>query len=283
MTAAALTGEQAADLPRALKGNICRCTGYGSIADAVTGTARIIVPNGGVVPVVGTSLPAPAGPDVVTGRARFTADLAPGGVSGVGEPGDGDVPPEPPLHMKLLRSPHAARVDPVDRGGRGGAAARRGRPCSPTPTPPPGGSPRARHHNPDDDPYDTLVLDRTVRFAGQRVAAVVADTVATAEAACALISVDYDVLPAVTDPAAAVAAGAPALHPDLAPRNIAARAPPPGRGPRARVRRGRPRSTSRPSACTGCSMCTWRRTPRSAGWTAIGSAWCSGRARRRRS
>ena len=35
----------------------------------------------------------------------------------------------------------------------------------------------ARHHDPDDDPYDTLVLDRTVRFHGQRVAAVVAETV----------------------------------------------------------------------------------------------------------
>jgi CO/xanthine dehydrogenase Mo-binding subunit len=78
----------------------------------------------------------------------------------------------------------------------------------------------ARHHNPDDDPYDTLVLDRTVRFAGQRVAAVVADTPATAEAACALITVDYDVRPAVTDPATAMAPGAPLLHPGLAPRNI---------------------------------------------------------------
>ena len=33
----------------------------------------------------------------------------------------------------------------------------------------------ARHANPDDDPYDTLVLDRTVRFHGQRVAAVIAE------------------------------------------------------------------------------------------------------------
>ena len=172
--------------------------------------------------MVGTSLPAPAGPDVVTGRARFTADLAPGGVSGVGEPGDGDVPPEPPLHMKLLRSPHARAwirsIEVAAAARLPGVAAVLTYADSPARR-----FSTARHHNPDDDPYDTLVLDRTVRFAGQRVAAVVADTVATAEAACALISVDYDVLPAVTDPAAAVAAGAPALHPDLAPRNIAAR------------------------------------------------------------
>jgi len=221
MTAAALSGEQAADLPRALKGNICRCTGYGSIADAVTGTARIVVPNGDVVPVVGTSLPAPAGPDVVTGRARFTADLAPGGVSG-GVSGDGDVPPEPPLHMKLLRSPHASAwirsIDAAAAVRLPGVAAVLTYADSPARR-----FSTARHHNPDDDPYDTQVLDRTVRFAGQRVAAVVADTVATAEAACARISVDYDVLPAVIDPAAAVAPGAPPLHPELAPRNIAAR------------------------------------------------------------
>jgi putative selenate reductase molybdopterin-binding subunit len=214
MTAAALTAEQAADLPRALKGSICRCTGYGSIADAVTGTARIVVPNGTVAALVGKSLPAPGGQDVVTGRARFTADLAPD------QPGD--VPPEPPLQMKLLRSSHAhAWIRSIDTSAATrlpGVAAVLTYADSPARR-----FSTARHHNPDDDPYDTLVLDRTVRFAGQRVAAVVADTAATAEAACALIRVDYDVRPAVTDPAAAMAPGAPLVHPGLAPRNIAAR------------------------------------------------------------
>jgi putative selenate reductase molybdopterin-binding subunit len=254
MTAAALTGRQRADLPRALKGNICRCTGYGSIRDAIEGKPRVktneLLPNGPGVPAIGQSVPAPAGPDIVTGKAQFTADIpvrsatstpciADGSnLPGVVEDGrmggdpqargearagrgaeevrsDADAPPEQPLQLKLLRSPHAhARIVSIDS-----AAAERlpgvvavltyaDSPARKFST--------ARHHNPDDDPYDTLVLDRTVRFIGQRVAAVVAATAGAAEAACALIEVDYEVLTAVTDPVAAMAPDAPLLHPDPA-------------------------------------------------------------------
>jgi putative selenate reductase molybdopterin-binding subunit len=218
MTTAALTEEQQADLPRAMKGSVCRCTGYGAIADAISGTARIIPNDSGSSPV-GQGLGAPAGRAVVTGTARFTCDLAPEVASGAGP--DGNLPPGPPLHLKLVRAPHAhAWIRSIDV-----AAALRvpgvvtvlcyqDSPATRFST--------ARHANPDEDPYDTLVFDRTVRFHGQRVAAVVAETVAAAEAGCALVTVDYEVRPAVTDPAAALAPGAPRLHPDLAPGNVCA-------------------------------------------------------------
>jgi CO/xanthine dehydrogenase Mo-binding subunit/aerobic-type carbon monoxide dehydrogenase small subunit (CoxS/CutS family) len=218
MTTAALTEEQQADLPRAMKGSVCRCTGYGAIADAISGTARIIPNDSGSSPV-GQGLGAPAGRAVVTGTARFTCDLAPEVASDAGP--DGNLPPGPPLHLKLVRAPHAhAWIRSIDV-----AAALRvpgvvtvlcyqDSPATRFST--------ARHANPDEDPYDTLVFDRTVRFRGQRVAAVVAETVAAAEAGCALVTVDYEVRPAVTDPAAALAPGAPRLHPDLAPGNVCA-------------------------------------------------------------
>ena len=228
MTAAALSDEQRADLPRALKGSICRCTGYGAIADALAGIARLEGthredtrlegtrlkdqgPDRRVSPV-GTAVPAPAGPAVVTGRARYTLDT-----------GDADSPPagQPLLHMRLLRSPHAhAWIRSIDARA---ALARPGVVAVLTYLDsPPGLFSTARHHDPDDDPYDTMVLDRVVRFQGQRVAAVIADQVATADRALEDIRVDYELRPAVTTPAEAMAPGAAALHAQAA-GNIAAR------------------------------------------------------------
>jgi CO/xanthine dehydrogenase Mo-binding subunit len=54
----------------------------------------------------------------------------------------------------------------------------------------------------------------TVRFVGDPVAAVAAITLTEAEAAAAAIEVEYEELPAVLDPLAALAPGAPILHPD---------------------------------------------------------------------
>jgi CO/xanthine dehydrogenase Mo-binding subunit len=67
------------------------------------------------------------------------------------------------------------------------------------------------------DPEDTRVLDDVVRFVGQRVAAVVAESEAAAEEGCRRLVIDYEILPAVFEPARAIAPGAPLLHPDRTP------------------------------------------------------------------
>ena len=61
--------------------------------------------------------------------------------------------------------------------------------------------------------WPVLCWDR-VLFVGDRVAAVAADTRAIAELAARLIDVDYEELPAILDPADALADDAPILHPD---------------------------------------------------------------------
>jgi CO/xanthine dehydrogenase Mo-binding subunit len=64
------------------------------------------------------------------------------------------------------------------------------------------------------------MLDNVVRFAGQRVAAVVADSEGAAEEGCRRLQVDYEVLPAVFDPEQAMSEGAPVLHDKTAESRI---------------------------------------------------------------
>ncbi|GGN53567.1 dehydrogenase [Streptomyces kronopolitis] len=193
MTTAKLTEDQLADLPRALKGNLCRCTGYRAIEDAVRGVRHVEAPGPGRS--VGRSPGAPAGPQVVTGTARYTFDVE---IEGL-------------LHMKLLRSPLAhARIVSLDTSaalrvpGVHAVLTHHDAPERLFST--------ARHEHPTEDPDDTRVLDDVVRFAGQRVAAVVADSEAAAEEGCRRIVVEYEELPHVLDPEEAMRPGAPVLH-----------------------------------------------------------------------
>ncbi len=193
MTTAAMSERQREDLPRSLKGNLCRCTGYRAIADALDGVRTVEEPPPGHA--VGANTGAPAGPQVVTGTARYTFDVDVPGVR----------------HLKVLRSPHPhARILSVDTAG---ALAVEGVRAVLTHADAPAARfSTAMHEHAEEDPADTRVLDDVVRFVGQRVAAVVADTEAAAEEGCRRLRVQYEVLPAVLDPQDAMAPDAPLLH-----------------------------------------------------------------------
>jgi hypothetical protein len=193
MTAAALNQAQRADLARSMKGNLCRCTGYRAIDDAIAGKCHVEHIEHGEG--VGHNVPAPAGPYVVTGKARFTLDVAVDGLQ----------------HIKLLRSPHAhARIRSIDKiaalavPGVCAVLTHEDAPQVAFST--------ARHEVREIDADDTMVLDTVARFIGQRVAAVVADSEAAAEEGCRKLKVDYEILPAVFDPELAMRDGAPVIH-----------------------------------------------------------------------
>ncbi len=70
----------------------------------------------------------------------------------------------------------------------------------------------AGQSDPIPGPLDSFSLDRKVRFVGDRVAFVAADSVDIAERALELIDVEYEPLPAVLDPRDALKEGAPVIH-----------------------------------------------------------------------
>lgn len=149
---------------------------------------------------------------LATGRALFTDDVELRGM----------------LHARLLYSPHAhARILNIDT--RRAEQLEGVRAVLTYKNVPRVVFSSAGENYPEPPPYDQVLLDDKVRFVGDRVAAVAADSQEIAEEALALIEVDYEQLAPVFEPEEAWQPGAPVIHdqPDSvgiydAKRNIAA-------------------------------------------------------------
>ncbi len=129
------------------------------------------------------------------GKPAFTADIELRGM----------------LHAKVLHSPYAhariTRIDPSQARALPGVVA-----VLTWQDLPRVAYSTAGQSDPIPGPLDTFSLDKKVRFVGDRVAFVAAETPEIAEQALRLIQVDYEILPALLDPAVAMEPSAPRIH-----------------------------------------------------------------------
>ncbi|MDD2694349.1 MAG: molybdopterin-dependent oxidoreductase [Anaerolineales bacterium] len=239
-----------AEVREALSGVLCRCTGYLKPVQAVLRAAAVLRGEAlessglealpflfpgddrlaqGKTPGGAEPLPLPGepgsqvsvgvlpkvivAPEAETMQRVGKPDLKVDAVKLVqGKPAfTADVEKRDLLYARVLRSPHAhARIRNIDASRAlqlpGVAAVLTWRDI-----------PRvvystAGQSDPIPGPLDSFSLDNKVRFVGDRVAFVAAESEAIAEQALALIDVEYEPLPELFDPAQAMTAGAPRLH-----------------------------------------------------------------------
>ncbi|MFS0514184.1 molybdopterin-dependent oxidoreductase [Nostoc sp. UIC 10607] len=187
------------ELRLALKGNLCRCTGYQAIIDSIRLSQNSSLPTqNSPLPTphsVGESIPKQDGAAIVSGKASYTGDISPSEL----------------LHLKVLRSPHPhariCKIDTQEAKALPGVVAiftHEDVPRIPYTT--------AGHAEPVPDPLDHYLLDNKVRFVGDRIAAVVAESATIAEQACQLITVDYEILPYIIDPMQAMNDSGVVIH-----------------------------------------------------------------------
>src|SRR6516165_4208645 len=150
---------------------------------------------------IGRSVPRPNLARLTQGRGQYVSDV---------------VLPRM-VHVAFVRSPHAhARIKRIDteaaRNAPGIVAVVTGPELAKVITPWVGVLTHLKGIK--SAPQYAIAVDRAC-WQGEAVCAVVAKTRAEAEDACALIDVDYDVLPSVTDAETALDAKTPVIHPEL--------------------------------------------------------------------
>lgn len=189
------------EIRKSLSKNLCRCTGYTKIIEAVEYAAELIRdnrdatgpdrPNG---TTVGVSVARLDSPGTVTGRAMYGADLKMEGM----------------LHSRLLRSEHHhARILSIDTSA---AESMKGVAAVITADDVPG-----TPYLPNCQPQVFVFPKDRIRFKGEALAAVAAETEAIAEEALKRIRVEVEELPHAVEITDAAAPGAEPLY-DHSPR-----------------------------------------------------------------
>ena len=187
-----------AEVKQALHSNICRCTGYAKIEQAILRAARLLredlpLPEALAGPCgVGERLPRPDARAKVLGTGEYVDDMVVPGM----------------LHGAVLRAPKPrVRILAIDtREAEAAPGVVRVLTAADVP------GQRFQGHIVPDWPALVAVGEET-RYVGDALALVAARTRAQARAALAKIKLEYEVLAPLTSPAAALAEDAPRLHP----------------------------------------------------------------------